>query len=522
MQTTYFLPINSINLANYFGSACITPAKYIAGRADDVQSKFSSFLLLCSKNFDLNECDCSLELVLSEEENKNIINIEQGFFLFSIPLPITRVKSVLFQNDCQKEKTVADIEISTAFIPKELLNNFIHFEKAEEKIMDNIKPNSEVKEWNDAIKKFDSLLGGFSLMRLAGEEYMNYSKNYFPTLSFYCNAIKDELLNNKKEMFDTFDASIGIERFKTELLPILSKRIESSDLETIAKKENQKIEKSNIGLIDFSKLKELSYIVAVLYSYYIDGKETGNKKIDSLISKKFNDVQNGEGIAFCYGYNRGYSAFNNKYKDKMVKFQLNSKLDYYTIESLYQATFYEKTKKDFSYLAGWCPRLTIPSKILENEYVIMDVVVVGKKEKIKKETFWDRLNTFSGKSLPLLLEEFCETIYNEAKTEISEEYKTKISAQQEEIEKLKSKKQKESECKPYQIKEKDLTVAKSQIAYKKNDVKQIIDKYLEYKAKDKKSLEEEAKQKQLKVTGKNKDEIIMLLMTNPETNSNLL
>ena len=48
-----------------------------------------------------------------------------------------------------------------------------------------------------------------------------------------------------------------------------------------------------------------------------------------------------EGIALYYGYNRGYSVFSNSYgtsedNKQVVKFLLDSQLDYYTIESVYQ------------------------------------------------------------------------------------------------------------------------------------------------------------------------------------------
>lgn len=111
----------------------------------------------------------------------------------------------------------------------------------------------------------------------------------------------------------------------------------------------------------------------------------GEKKIDGLIVNNFKlniKPEKAEGVALCYGLNRGYRVFSKQYDDKIVKFELNSKLDYYTIESLYQFAVSGVQKSGiFSYLDSWCPQ--IPAQNLpknSKNYRILDVVVKKEKE----------------------------------------------------------------------------------------------------------------------------------------------
>jgi hypothetical protein len=420
METSYYFPINSVALSDYFQAACIIPRKYFTNKPTiDSQSKIEAWLLLTKKIIGMSTDDCSLELVFNEEEVKKIVTIDDNFFLYSMPIPISRVKRVIFKSHEQMSTTLTNIEMSTAFVPKEI-RKICNIEK-----INSIPAPPELEkpaDYKSEIKKFDSLMGGFALMRLAGESEMNYSENYFSTLSLFSQKIKSELLKNNKEIIDKY---FGREEFK-KIRPLIDTRIEDEDVKRLSIEENQEFIKNPIGgLIDLSKLSGLVYIVAVLRQYKV-GQESGSKKIDSLIRSNFQEIQKGEEIALCYGLNRGYFVFNNKYKDKIVKFQLNSKLDYYTIESLYQYAFYKDNKPDsFPYLDSWCPKLKISERIGKEDYRILDVVVVG-----KKIAFWERLkemvsffitNKISDKPLPLLFEEFGEKVYYEAKKDIEKE-----------------------------------------------------------------------------------------------------
>jgi hypothetical protein len=526
MKTTYFFPINSASLAHYFGCACVKPSKYFENKPIDIQNRFDAYLLLNKNNVSTNGVDCSLELVFTEDEIKELKNINNGFYLYPKPLPISRVKAVYFITDSQKEQTITNIEISTAFIPDELIN-ISSFDDIDSSILEKATLPNGSSDWINNIKQFDSLLGGLALMRLAREEYMNYSENYFSTLSFFNEFIQQELKRNKIGISDKyFDAFIGERGFK-KLLSVLTKRIEEQDLNTLAEEEGQKISKNNIRLIDLSNLDKNTYIAAVLFTYKV-GQEAGNKKVDELIRTNFKEVQKGEGIALCYGLNRGYSVFNNKYKDKIVKFQLNSQLDYYTIESLYQYAFNARKSNKFPYLDSWCPKYKANIEPNKMNYPILDVRVIGKKK--PSPEWWTNLlpffqnDKFFEKPLSQLFKEFGEVVHKDTKEELEEYFENQIALKNKDIEKLKAeqmnllqtiKDYKQQEENPIQ------TVAEQRSScLSKYEVKKIAEQVLKYKEKTKPMLEEEAKEKQIQIPTKSTiNDIILLLVAPPDTSN---
>ena len=94
-----------------------------------------------------------------------------------------------------------------------------------------------------------------------------------------------------------------------------------------------------------------------------------------------------EDVSILFGLNNGYSKLRNKYKspgkDCIVKFTLESKLDYYIIESIYQFIFNSsKTSHAFYYIDKWCPNLQDKQHLKGFEtYTILDAVIVFKEKK---------------------------------------------------------------------------------------------------------------------------------------------
>jgi len=537
MEQKYYLPISSTSLAHYFGCACIKPSKFFDNKPEDLQDKFDEFLLITTY-FGIRQTDCCLEIILTQQEIKDgrLIDVKNGFFLYDKPLPITRVKKIYFTDKALKEQVITGINLSTAFIPENLVKMV---DKFEHPALDRIeKPQGvHINSYDKQNKTFNSLLGGFSLLKLAGEDYMNYSENYFASLSTFMDI--DALSRNIKKQFkNLFDDSLY-----QKVRPFLYDKVEENIVENEAKKAGQEFTKNKITrIVDLSKLKGLPFVLAVFNSYGV-GEESKKKKIDELILSNFHtneitpDIS--EITALCYGLNRGYAVFNNFYNindiKKEVKFRLNSQLDYYTIESLYQYAFNPQEKNnDFRYL-DWCPRFNNTVKANNPNYLILDVIVVGKKKaKVLSKEYWANLlpsflqsNKFFEKKLPELFQELGEVLYKDTKEEIENDFEVQLASKQEEIDKLKSE-QKQllqknmSESKLYQHHEESISVvAESQPAYfTKNDVEKIVEQYLGYKEKGKLSLEKEAKAKGINITVNGKklvmDEIILLLMTTPE------
>lgn len=543
MEAKYFFPISSKCLAHYFGSACIMPSKYFSNKPADIQNNFEEYLLLTT-NIGTKETDCCLELVLTKNETNDLKDIKNGFYLYQQPLPISRVKSVLFSDKNQMEQTIVNISMSTAFIPKELLKIVPKFDSIEINKSEISVSNEKIKNWTSEIKKYNSFLGGFALMRLAGEEYMNYSENYFSTLSFFNDIIKNELLLSGRYIDNRFfDAFIGETSFK-KLYHFINKTVDENDVNTIAKDERQIIIKDKITrIIDLNNLEKATYIVAVLNTFGV-GDEAKKKKIDGLILSNFKSgikPDKSEVAALCYGLNRGYSVFSNKYKsgniEKIVKFQLNSQVDYYTIESLYQFVFNNSKTESFPYIDNWCPKFKNVNVKKKTDYQILDVFVIGKKKPkvFSQEYLEGLLQRFFQKEHEVLFKDLFEKIRTIVYNDTIEEFNIELELKDEEIKRLNKETDKISKLEieinkllneNRSVKSKE-TIPISQLATPNRtnveepitessnfDKIELIKQVLLYKEKNKTTLDKEAKEKGIIVPkGSKLDDIIVLLLT---------
>lgn len=381
MEKTYYLPISSASLAHYFGSACLAPSKYFPNKPYSVQDIASNKLIITGF-LGSKDCDCCLEIVLTETEISELEHVNNEVFSISKPLPISRVKMIFFNSENQKQQTISNIELSTAFIPKNIVSVNENFGDFDLSTLSYANKEFNI-DYSEQISYYDRLLGGFSLMKFSGEEYMNYSQNYFSTLSFFNGVIKQELIASQKNISTIYhDLFKGETSFKV-LNKYLFKQTTEDDLAEIANIEKQNIIKDSITkIIDINKLEKASYIVAILNTYGT-GNEARKKKIDGLILSNFKaeiSPEKSEVVSLCYGINRGYSSFNNSYKYqnkvKEVKFKLETQLDYYTIECLYQFAFNKIESDSFTYLDSWCPKQKIEKPSKKSNYLVLDVEVV--------------------------------------------------------------------------------------------------------------------------------------------------
>lgn len=386
-----YLPINPTGLAHYFSKALICPVKYFDNRPEDIQNTFSEFLLISDEIY-LNNSECSLEIILTNEEQENIINIFPGIYLYSKPVPVTRVKKIYFKDEEKKKITLWDINNGAAFIPENLTEIKISEGKLVNLFNSPVIENPD-KLWKDEIRTFNRYLGGFAFMRLGGESYMNYSENYFKTLSYFNaviekdfkKALKNSHLNTSAVIGES-DSYIGAftgDKSWIKLINIINSRIDDNVAENVAKERNIKVEKQ-LGLINFQNLNKdtIVYITAVLATYG-EGKR---KKTEDLILDLYNgkiSEEKREGLALAYGLHYGYSCLRNYYNlntgKKILKYKLTGKLDYYTIESIYQYIFNHKSNNSkFEYLDKWIPKKKIKPE--KNEFLILDEIVIGKKK----------------------------------------------------------------------------------------------------------------------------------------------
>lgn len=445
---TYFLPINSTSLAHYFVCACVKPARYFENKPQDIQDRFRDALLL-STELGTKDTDCCIELVLTENEKNSLVPCGKDFYLLPIPLPVSRVKTVFFRNQRQLEQTVEIINMSAAFIPRSLAK----VEAFSNTNLDvaHVEDLPSEKDFTHAIEMYDRILGALALMKTAKEPYMNYSENYASTLSFFNGLIKSELTKQgrpiNEKFFGLFERTGSFENF----IPYLEKKITKEDFEQIAAKNNQKIERSYSKVINYDKLSGYTYAIAILQSYGV-GVEAATKKIDGLITTNFAELKDGkEGIALYYGYNRGYSVFSNSYGTEetgrqTVKYCLDSQLDYYTLESVYQFAFYSKTAAvRFPYLDEWCPKKKERPK-RKTDYLVLDTAFIGKKKpSVFSEEyllgFLAEIKTFDFITIPIasLVKQVRDRVANDTKEEIEDAAETKFTEAQAIIESLKGK-----------------------------------------------------------------------------------
>jgi hypothetical protein len=87
MENSFYIPINSGSLAHYFSKAIILPAKYFTNKPDDIQNRFANSLLLSESKWVRNS-DCSIEVVLTDTEVKDLSKVSEHFFLYNTPIPI--------------------------------------------------------------------------------------------------------------------------------------------------------------------------------------------------------------------------------------------------------------------------------------------------------------------------------------------------------------------------------------------------------------------------------------------------
>ncbi len=419
------MPINSDNLVDYYANAIIYPAKYLTGRIFDVQNKFENSIVLTSKQ-GIGETNCSLEIVLSQNEEQTLEALSSDCWIFPKPLPITRIKKICFNEKELSEHCVTAIELNTAFIPNKLVD-VIAFEYAESNNWKNIE--EEKVDWTPKIRMFDRVLGGLALMRLAREGEMNFSENYFSMLGEY----NDEIVLQMKNYNIVYKPDLYRDGYFVHVNKCITGKIDNHILDKIVHLENQKLIKhKTTRRIEIESLNDASYILAILRNYKVNESDDGRDNIDSLILNGFSSLKKGktEEVAFYYGLNRGYRAFTKSYKDVEFKYRLETKLDYYTIESIYQKAINDVPKSaKFPYLDDWCPnKLDEVSNFTynkyENRFIIMDTVVFGKKKAkvLSEEYFNDSYLWFfekikgigsglvKGESLPNLIQDLWSAI----------------------------------------------------------------------------------------------------------------
>jgi hypothetical protein len=382
MNNIYYVPILSKNLAHYFRKGCICPVKYLNNRGEDLQNRFSDYIL-CSKSEFTSETNCALEVVLTS--NEKITSISDNFQLLEQPLPISRVKRVIFTKNSQSKITLFNINEGAAFLP----NHLVEVVKEESVIdcieLENIKVPEKTIDWNSKLIFFDKILGGVALMKFATANFKYEAFNYFGALSLINTFIRDEL-KNQGINYDVKPFEWLIldkeEKKLSDIKELIFSQITNDDVTEIANKRNVVLEKS-YGTFSLDKITNHTVqLLAILASYGDNTRMNLDTFFSDFSQRKFKrDVKGLQGIALAFGINKGYEVFRNYYKTQnfiaTIKFKLDNQLDYYTIESVYQYTFNEKTGNlNFDYLDNWCFKQKNKSVQGYETYDILDQTII--------------------------------------------------------------------------------------------------------------------------------------------------
>lgn len=329
-----------MNLAHYLGSGIIAPSNYIENKNPDLQDRFKNHLLLSSFKF-TSDTNCAIEIVFNKNEEVPK-KISEHFYLFDMPLPISRIKNIYFTNDEQKVSTKFNIISGSAFIPEELLN-VTKEEAIETKELENIDYKSSDINWSEYLKKYDQVLGGFSTMKISKESFQNYPTHYFSTLGNINSLFSQSLSRQNITIENRFQFAFTDEGKFKDFHNTIYSNIDFNELQRYAENEKVKLETKN-GLIQIDKISDntQTYLVSILESYGAGKRKKNDEFISDLLAMKFVEKKK-EGLSLIFGLNKGYKAFRNKYKtanfEVDIKFHLDCKLDYYIIESIYQNVF---------------------------------------------------------------------------------------------------------------------------------------------------------------------------------------
>lgn len=401
------MQIHRSNLADYISKAMIVPTNYIENRTEeDIQSKNKDFILLSDGYFDtLTDNQILLEIVLTEEEIKLLesisltVNIEDKIYACKIPLPITRITQIYIENkelisEYQSIFNIGDV----GYFPSD---RFTVLTKSFNKKLKQYPLPSCIIQSNigeEKLLKYDKILGLFAFIKntnfyFANREkrILNYSDHYFTLLGQLNNTVEVKKIDEKKLKF--LKELLQREETSFALIKKLYKK-EQIDDEFIKDIANEnKNEKLLLELFDemtkMEALKSLQdtkdFYSAYLYINRFDGDMESLKAKIQEIEK----IDRAEILLAMFGLYYGYSkirareaieieddVFKNLLIDKReknIKFMLDSKLDYITIESIYQYVFNDKISNgEFEYLEypKYKPLKITLNKKIRNWYTI--------------------------------------------------------------------------------------------------------------------------------------------------------
>lgn len=369
MFERYLLQTHRIKLQDYVQCGLVAPDIYLGDEIEkDIQSNTPNFLIL-SKGYieELDEFQILIELILTEDEKASLY-ICKDVCYFAGPLPITRIKKVYAYDKTSISHIITSLQTSEkGFLPENIFDSYTQKKQCifSPKSYSPAPENLQITDFSEQIRSFDKRMGMFAYIKNAAAYYFNdtatlanYSDNYFAILSRYMPKKLDD------KTYDGFSIISQNSLFK-ELL-YSKKQINESFIETIAQSiEDNEIKELFLKILEpnstrkilpllLEKNAELYYFIALVF--YVRHKDSNRKDSIKINIKDIIPEPLAEKALAILGIYFGYRTLraaehieiHDSYFVKLfgqewhMKFKLDTKLDYLTIESIYCHSFKDK------------------------------------------------------------------------------------------------------------------------------------------------------------------------------------
>jgi hypothetical protein len=313
----------------------------VENKESDIQNNVPEHVLLSTKRWS-KAYDCSLKVLLTHQEIEKLKPVDSEYFLFDSFLPVSRVIKIYFDDKEKAQTTLWNIRNGAGFIPDRIVE--INSKTIDETASDFNNKDSFFNPNIETVRKnyssYNRLLGGIAFLRIALSDLfdrsINYPENYISSLSYFNNSIRREFEKTKNK----YNKSLHTFFTKEEpILKYLNKTITHTVIEEVATQEQISLTKkfgTSYNLEPIPK-NTLTYILCLLHTY---GKG-GTQSLEDFIGGYFtgSDNDKNESLALIFGIYTGYGSLRNYYKMKNekinVKFELESKLHSYIIESIF-------------------------------------------------------------------------------------------------------------------------------------------------------------------------------------------
>ena len=415
-DTNFLIQLKLANLLMYFVHGYFYPANMEESeiyreqnRKTDLLTQFPDYIPMskCVVN-DFDETQVLVEVILTREEMQELEGLDDVNF-FDSPLPVSRLNAIYFANNSSRLSFLSSIDVfPDAFIPKEVCR-IIPEGICTARLSDAQPSTKRQSNWKSVIDKYDRLLGMVAFLKNTSlfytnqnNEYLEYTPGYFQVLSLINDH--EDVTQRENSFFrwiispESIEIDSKLARFQfSEILKAVYDNREfevgwALDLleNSIAFEQNKEvIEQLRLIvklLYDYKKMR-IDYrtiltnplveknIPIMILIFLIKFPNRGLGHSDKQAFKNYfrtNESKiersHAEYIFAVMGLYYGYSAlvkedrielndpfFNSLAKENsQIKFKLDSFLDLFTIESIFEFSKGngERLKMSFEFLKG--------------------------------------------------------------------------------------------------------------------------------------------------------------------------